>query len=181
MRKKTEINAAEKALFRDTVRKVKPLTHTKVALKRPTPINKVSKPVNPKEEVLDSPFSDYESLDPVSGEDLLEFTRPGIQHKVLRKLRTGQYNVEAILDLHGKTVMEAKESLQVFLQTCQERDVRHTLIIHGKGHGRSKPILKNKLNHWLRQTEQVLAFCSATIKDGRSGAMYVLLKRGSQS
>jgi DNA-nicking Smr family endonuclease len=38
-------------------------------------------------------------------------------------------------------------------------------------------VLKNKLNAWLRQRDDVLAFCSAPAHDGGSGAAYVLLRR----
>jgi DNA-nicking Smr family endonuclease len=174
MRKKPEMTEDEKAEFRQAMRGVKPLSHTKiVAPPVPTPKKRKQQEV---EEEASFVLSDYEKLDPVSGDELIEFSRPGLQHKVLRNLRTGQYNVNAILDLHGMTVSDAKESLTHFLKACQERDIRHILIIHGKGRDTTKPILKNKLNLWLRQIEQVLAFCSATAKHGRGGALYVLLK-----
>lgn len=145
----------------------------------PPPIVKKQRvrPPLSEEDVPSLPLSDHENLQPVGSEDTLLFSRPGLQHKILRKLRGGQYNVDAILDLHRKTVEEAREALSHFLLACQKKQICHVLIIHGKGHGSGRPILKNKLNHWLRQTEHVLAFCSATAKDGRSGAVYVLLRR----
>jgi DNA-nicking Smr family endonuclease len=164
----------ELSLFRDAVRGVKRMETTK--------IEKVIKPVKRKRQVLEndnvsaSIFSDHETLDPVTSDCTLTFNQPGIQHKTLRKLRTGQYNVEGILDLHGMTVLEASEALHQFFLRCKQENLRHVLIVHGKGRDQSQPKLKNKLNHWLRQTEQVLAFCSATNKDGRTGALYVLLK-----
>ncbi|HEX2548190.1 MAG TPA: Smr/MutS family protein, partial [Gammaproteobacteria bacterium] len=124
-----------------------------------------------------SPLSDFESLDPVSASDLLFFARPGIQYKILRKLREGQYNAEAILDLHGMTVEESRTALYHFIIQCRQKGVRHALVIHGKGRANCKPILKNKLNHWLRQIPEVLAFSSAHAKDGATGALYVLLRR----
>jgi len=39
------------------------------------------------------------------------------------------------------------------------------------------PVLKIKVNSWLRQKAQVLAFCSARPQDGDTGAVYVLLKK----
>jgi DNA-nicking Smr family endonuclease len=33
------------------------------------------------------------------------------------------------------------------------------------------------VNVWLRQREEVLAFCSARSVDGGTGALYVLLRR----
>jgi DNA-nicking Smr family endonuclease len=53
-------------------------------------------------------------------------------------------------------------------------------IIHGKGKSSEGklPVLKGKVNSWLRQKGEVLAFCSARPNDGGTGAVYVLLKRG---
>ena len=176
--KKISLTANDQALFRRAMRRVRPLQHTKTTLSR-TQSQQPSRPLQTTkyDEQPSFEFSDQENLPTVTGDTLLEFARSGVQHKKLRKLRQGQYNMDATLDLHGKTVVKARESLSQFLLECQERGLRHVLIIHGKGRDTTKPILKNKLNHWLRQTEQVLAFVSATAKDGKSGALYVLLRR----
>lgn len=162
--------------FRSAVRGVKAIKHTKVDL-TPKP---VIKPKNTKKEPtepeFDDLFSDFEGLAPVGSDDIVEFSRPGIQHKILRNLRNGKYNVEATLDLHGMTAIESRQALSLFLARCIKHKIRHVLIIHGKGRGTNKPILKNKLNNWLRQTDDILAFCTATVRNGRGGAMYVLLK-----
>jgi len=50
--------------------------------------------------------------------------------------------------------------------------------VHGKGR-RSRqpgPVLKGLVDHWLRQRDDVLAFCSARPADGGTGAVYVLLR-----
>lgn len=109
---------------------------------------------------------------------MIEFARDGLSAKMLRSLRQGKLRIEAVLDLHGLIVEKARGALHRFLGHCQDEEKVLVLIIHGKGRGNSKPILKNKLNHWLRQTEQVLAFCSAKPQDGGRGALYVRLKRG---
>lgn len=177
MTKKSDLSDDDKAIFREAMRGVKRLSHNKI-----TPYIKKEqikhKPIN-KDKMEDAYFifSDYEKLDLVTSEDRLEYSRGGLQHKILRNLRRGQYNVEAILDLHGMTTDEAKSSLSQFLASCKREGIRHVLMIHGKGRAHSKPILKNKLNHWLRQTDDVLAFCSAMTKDGGNGALYVLLRR----
>ncbi len=51
--------------------------------------------------------------------------------------------------------------------------------MHGKGHGslHKLPVLKTKVQGWLRQRDEVLAFCSARPVDGGTGAVYVLLKK----
>lgn len=176
--KNKALTEEEIAVFRDAVRGTQPLKQTERIEKPTRTINVRPKRRAPDEEKEDLfAFSDYEKLASVSSDDSISYARDGLQHKMLRKLHQGQYNVEAALDLHGKTVEEARESLSEFLHQCQQRGFRHVLIIHGKGRGNTKPILKNKLNHWLRQTGQVIAFCSAQAKDGRSGALYVLLRR----
>lgn len=175
MTKTPKISEQDQALFREAMRGVKPIQQTKIV--KPLPkINKIKKQPELNEFVEHDEFSDFENLPLVGGNDLIEFARPGLQHKVLRNLRNGKYNVEATLDLHGMNTVEARKALSQFLNHCQHRRIRHVLIIHGKGHTAQKPILKNKLNHWLRQTSTVLAFCSATIREGRSGALYALLK-----
>lgn len=177
MTKKEEISNQDQSLFREAMRGVKPISHSKIPVKAPPPtLPKKKIKLASEEPMIQDLFSDTETLPPLGREDLMQFARSGLQNKTLRNLRNGKYNVEATLDLHGQTVPEARESLVRFLSTCHQQSKRHVLIIHGKGHGLEKPVLKNKLNHWLRQTDLVLAFCSATIRDGRSGSLYVLLK-----
>ena len=126
-----------------------------------------------------------ESLDPTSdlseievGDELL-FARNGVQHSVMRKLRRGQYRIEAELDLHRMTAQQAYAALSTFIQQCKRRELRCVRVIHGKGLGskESRPVLKGKVNQWLARWDDVLAFCSARPCDGGTGAAYVLLRR----
>ena len=131
------------------------------------------------QEVIDNLLSDeYEPADIETGEELL-FARPGLQHSVLRKLRRGQYALEAELDLHGCTVPQAREKLLRFIHHARDFNKRCVRVIHGKGKSSDGklPVLKGKVNIWLRQRDEVLAFCTATRRDGGGGALYVLLKR----
>lgn len=177
MAKKSDIDDSEKDLFRTAMRGVKIISPAaKIDLTAPKPKPRSIKKKKGENPPVFDPLSDFEQLTALTAEDKVEFSKPGIQHKVLRKMRAGQYNIEAILDMHGMTVANAKESLLGFLSKCEKKGLCYLLIIHGKGRTSGKPILKNRLNHWLRQLEPVLAFCSAAAKDGRSGAMYVLLK-----
>ena len=91
----------------------------------------------------------------------------------------GKVHIDAELDLHGLTAVRAEPILAMFLAECQQQQIRSVRIIHGKGWGSrdNRPVLKSKVNYWLRQSDAVLAFCSATIEDGGTGALYVLLKR----
>lgn len=164
--------------FPDAVGGVRPLKQDRI-----TPPRKKRKPVpeqtlRDQREVIASLLSDeYEPAEIETGEELL-YSRPGLQHSVMRKLRRGQYAIEAQLDLHGNTVPEARERVSAFLREMQAQDKRCVRIIHGKGKSSEGklPVLKGKVNAWLQQWDQVLAFCSARPNDGGTGAVYVLLR-----
>lgn len=110
------------------------------------------------------------------------FARPGVQQRTLRRLARGQLAVREELDLHGMRVDGARTALARFLDECAQRDLRCVRIITGKGYGSrgTAPVLKAQLDRWLRLRPQVLAFCSATERDGGTGAVYVLLRRSRQ-
>ncbi len=110
--------------------------------------------------------------------DFLEFSRPGVQQRVFQELRRGHIEPELELDLHGLTVAYARETFKEFLHACRHRHIRCARIIHGKGRRSEdgQPVLKQKVNYWLQLEEDVLAFCSATRRDGGTGAAYVLLR-----
>jgi len=60
-------------------------------------------------------------------------TADGVQISILRKLRRGQYRVQAEIDLHGLTVAEAKVVLRDFLAEALHRQFKCVRIIHGQG------------------------------------------------
>jgi len=164
-------------LFREAVRDVKPLA-TDVPItdrRRPDPRARFSRA--DRQAVLQESL-DGDAADPVlaSGEELV-FHRAGLQLSVLRKLRRGQYRVQAEIDLHGLTVAEAKQALRQFLAHALDRQIRCVRIIHGKGlrSGHSGPVLKGAVSAVLRRTGPVLAYVSARQVDGGTGAVYVLL------
>jgi DNA-nicking Smr family endonuclease len=122
-------------------------------------------------------FSDGASQE-INAEDTLFFARPGLQQRQLQRLRRGQLPVEAELDMHGMTIPVAENAVARFLEQCRDRHVRSVRIIHGKGYGsrEAAPVLKNRINHWLRQHHDVLAFCSTPRDRGGTGAINVLLR-----
>lgn len=125
-------------------------------------------------------FSDDYEPDHHHGDDYLEFSRPGIQKKALRKFRQGKIPIEAELDLHGMTIEQARQQLAHFIERSQAYGQRCVRVIHGKGLSSQdgRAVLKSKVNHWLQQHSAVMAFSSAQIADGGTGAVYVLLRRG---
>jgi len=179
--KKKQPGDTDAALFREAMKRVRPLSladdKVEPQQRRPPPHPHQTEQdrIQVLEEMMSAPL-DYVELE--TGDELL-FLRPGIQRNVLRKLRRGQYSCGGELDLHGMTVPVAHQALAEFLQHCQISGTGCVRIIHGKGHGskQQKPVLKNKVNLWLRQRDEILAFCSARPEDGGTGAVYVLLKR----
>lgn len=179
MAKKPHLSAEDQALFRTSVGDVTPLPQKRVAphysAPPPRPLHREAE----QQQELRDMFSD--SLDPgelETTEELL-FSRSGLQHNVMRKLRRGQFRIDAELDLHGMRVEQARQALSHFLHHCRLQSRQCVRIIHGKGYGSQQqlPVLKSKVNYWLRQHSEVLAFCSARPVDGGTGAIYLLLKR----
>ncbi|HYN76646.1 MAG TPA: Smr/MutS family protein, partial [Lamprocystis sp. (in: g-proteobacteria)] len=119
----------------------------------------------------------------VETHEFLSYARPGVQQRVLAELGRGAIEVGLEVDLHGLTVDLARRVLAEFLVECGHRRVRCARIIHGKGSRSSgaPPVLKQKVNYWLRLHTEVLAFCSATRRDGGTGAVYVLLRNPNKA
>jgi len=174
-----DISATDRQTFREAVGDVRPLKHNNINphVKRPAPIPKQR--IQDEQAVIQDLLSDPVDLAELeTGEELL-FKRPGVQDSVFKKLRRGQFSIEAQLDLHRMTSIEARQAIVMFINQCQAQGVRCVRIIHGKGLGslNKEPVLKGKVNHWLKQKDEVLAFCSARPNDGGSGAVYVLLRK----
>lgn len=114
----------------------------------------------------------------IGAEDTLFFARPGLQQRQLQRLRRGQLPVEAELDMHGMTIPVAEIEVARFLAHSRDQNIRCVRIIHGKGYGSQEaaPVLKNRIDHWLRQHLDVLAFCSTPRDRGGTGAINVLLR-----
>lgn len=176
---KPQLPESELKIFREEVEDVEPLRIDTIEPfhRRPPPIPR-PRPVEPDEETP-LPLSESE----VKAYDYLLFARPGVQRRVLAELQRGVFPIELEVDLHGLKVEHARRVLAEFLADCRERRIRCARIIHGKGRGSGGPIpvLKAKVNYWLRLYDQVLAFCSATPRDGGTGAVYVLLRNPDKS
>lgn len=167
----------EESLFLAEMRDVTPLkSDNKVKIKKPPKKPLKQAIANIDSFTIDDAFSDAEIIEECP--DILSFSRSGLQHSVLKKLRQGKQPVEHLLDLHGLTVAEARKELQAFLGDCEAAGLRHVIIVHGKGfRSKDKPVIKPMLNRWLKAVDNVLAFHSAQPKDGGNGAVYVLLKK----
>ena len=110
-------------------------------------------------------------------DDGLSFRRPGIGPDVLTQLRRGRWVVQTQLDLHGLRREEARDALAGFVRDTVRRGQRCVRVVHGKGHGSPgrQPVLKSRVQRWLAQCVEVIAFAQASGPQGGAGALIVLL------
>lgn len=115
--------------------------------------------------------------------------------KKVRKIRSGQVDIEARIDLHGMRQDEAHTALVRFLHRCQSKGQRWVLVITGKGkiadrdddapfdmtRQRERGILKRNVPRWLDEPDLrhlVVSYTLAAQQHGGDGALYVHLRKG---
>lgn len=114
-------------------------------------------------------------------------TAPQLQTKPLNRqwalaLRRGTVAVEASLDLHGLTEDAAHRALLRFIASARAARLRTVLVVTGKGR-QGRGVLKARLPQWLSESglrSEVLALYPAHVRDGGSGAWYVVLRRNRE-
>ena len=173
---------AEAGLFREAVEDVRPLQDSGRVLLRPDPPRRKPQQLLREERRAraDSLSDHFIPAHELEGGEHLQYLRAGHSPDILRKMRRGYWAIRAQLDLHGMVTDEARSCVAEFLLHCLQRNIRCVRIIHGKGLSSKnrEPVLKNRLQSWLMQREEVLAYCQAREMDGGSGALVVLLKAG---
>jgi DNA-nicking Smr family endonuclease len=112
----------------------------------------------------------------------IEGTAPGVDRRLLQKLKRGEFAVQGHLDLHGMVRGDAKDAVERFLAESRRLGKRCVLVVHGRGLNSKDqiPVLKESLKLWLhrgRIGKSVLAFATARPHDGGAGAVYLLLRR----
>lgn len=128
-------------------------------------------------EALSDEF-DVETL--LHTDETLSFRRPGMGYDVVRKLRRGNWSIQRQLDLHGFRRDDAREALGAFIREAKKAGLRCVRVVHGKGLGSpgKAPVLKGRVQSWLVQKQEVLAFVQARPAEGGAGALVVLLAPG---
>ena len=129
------------------------------------------------QEALSDDF-DVETL--LHTDETLSFRRPGMGPDVVRKLRRGNWTIQRQLDLHGFRRDDARNALAAFLREARKAGMRCVRVVHGKGLGSpgKAPVLKGRVQSWLIQKQEVLAFVQARPAEGGAGALVVLLAPG---
>ena len=121
---------------------------------------------------------DFDVTTLLETDEQLSFRRPGIGPDVTRKLRRGDWRIQRELDLHGLRTEDAREALGSFIREATKLGLRCLRVVHGKGLGSpgKAPVLKSRVQGWLIQKNEVLAFVQARPVDGGAGALLVLLQ-----
>ena len=171
---------AERHLFSRSVGPVTPLRNPNVARLRrlqPPPLP-VQHWLDEERVLLESISDDFDVSTLLDTDDQLSFRRPGIGVEVTRRLRSGHWSIQRQLDLHGLRVDEAREALGDFIRHAHKTGMRCVRVVHGKGLGSpgKSPVLKSRVQRWLVQKNEVLAFVQARPMDGGAGALVVLLQ-----
>lgn len=112
----------------------------------------------------------------------LEAVAAGVDARLVKRLRRGEFAYQAHLDLHGLTAAEAKVAVDRFFSRAHQEGLRCVLLVHGRGLNSKDqiPVLKERVVGWLARgqwSRLILAFSSARACDGGAGALYVLLRR----
>lgn len=180
MMKKKQLTAyrlsnEEIALFRNAVTGARPLkSHNKATSNHKNVKQKI---IRQKIKPLDFSFTDIFPTT-VAANTILSYVKPGADKQILSQIRQDKFIADAILDLHSKTIPQARQAVSDFLAAAEQQHFQCVRIIHGKGHSNTDtdiPLLKNYVNGWLPQHPLVLAFHSASPRYGGTGAVIVLL------
>ena len=109
--------------------------------------------------------------------------RQGLEQKLDRALKHQREKCGAKRDLHNKTLTEAEQEVQSFIQAKGRQGVRLVLIVTGQGKdwaGRPQGAIRRDLPKWLEKPENaawVIAWQEAYRHDGGAGAFYLHLRK----
>ena len=171
-------------LFEQSMEDVTPLGWSSISSTRSIPIE-IPNPQDSEDEGLQL-LTDFVNgrvpIDVVVSGEYVEGAPDPRGKRWLEPLRTGQFAVQAHLDLHGLGILDARDQFEKFIRNCLWQALGCVRIVHGRGQHSADghPLLKEHLQRWLcsrRMTRHIVAYTSARLRDGGGGALYVLLKR----
>lgn len=171
---------AEKNLFQRAAGAVKPIAQAarvQMVREQPPPIP-VQRQLDEQRVLREAISDEFDVTTLLDVDDAMSFRRPGIGTDVTRKLRKGDWSIQKEIDLHGLRREDAREALATFIREAHKQGIRCVRVVHGKGLGSpgKAPVLKAKVQGWLIQKNEVLAFVQARADEGGAGALVVLLK-----
>ena len=167
------LSAEDHALWRSITRSILPLKRKRAQPLNPDAPDKPRKTVRPTRAATPVPPPLPKAAPPLMR----------IDRRMKQALARGRVEIDARLDLHGRTQSEAHAALLRFLRRAQRDGARTVLVITGKGGEAAggRGVLKRQVPLWLALPEFrtfVLGVEAAHIAHGGEGALYVRLRRG---
>jgi len=172
------------AVFLEAMAGVRPLERTQhpqqPCYREPVPLSEREREVIRE---LDALVSGKGPFDVRDSDEVMEGCVPGLDPRVLRRLRRGEFTPQADLDLHGCDAATARVLVEEFIVESHARGLRCLRIVHGRGNRspNGEAVLKPSLPRWLAHGPArliVLAWTAAKQTDGGAGASYILLRKG---
>ena len=176
-------DAAEHALFADAMADVAPLESDRhvpgITVRRPVPLSEREREVLLELDRFTAGEGPFELPD---SDEFLEGAVCGLDWRVVKQLRKGEFTIQADLDLHGTDAPTARSRVESFILDCHAHGLRCVRVVHGRGRNSpgGVPVLKANLPRWLSRGPArhiVLAYTSALPTDGGTGASYLLLRK----
>jgi len=180
------------ALWQYVTRNIRPLQkkpaaarHKKTAdtAAQPAPVPAPAAPKKPPAKITIGRLADLKPPAPKSSgatkPSPLKPATLGFDRSTETRLRKGQLEIEARIDLHGMTQGEAHAALGRFIRAAVRAERRTLLVITGKGR-LGGGVLRRSLPLWLEDSAlggDVLAITPAAPKDGGDGAFYIRLRK----
>ncbi|MEN9768854.1 MAG: hypothetical protein RLZZ180_484 [Pseudomonadota bacterium] len=180
------LQQAQQQLFARSVGPVRPLAgkhrqNRPVAAARPQPVP-VQHRLDEQAVMREALSDDFDVETLLDTDEALSYRRPGLGPDVVRKLRRGGWRLQGQIDLHGLRREDARQALADFIREANKQGWRCVRVVHGKGLGSpgKTPVLKGRVQSWLVQKKEVLAFVQARPAEGGAGALVVLLAPTAQ-
>jgi DNA-nicking Smr family endonuclease len=113
-------------------------------------------------------------------QEYVEWMNPDYHSDLAQQMHEGRYSIQAFIDLHGYTVVEAGPKLDAFFKESLTHGLRCVKIIHGRGLRSVKgpqlkgAVIKRLSGHFRKD---IIAYVTAQQCDGGLGALYVLLRK----
>ena len=101
-----------------------------------------------------------------------------LDNRIKKQIKSNRLHLDAIVDLHGETEVQAYELIKNFVKDCYFNNFKSVMIVTGKGPN-SKGKLKLKTPLWLKSEElskYVVGFETMPHNKGGDGALFVQLK-----
>jgi DNA-nicking Smr family endonuclease len=114
-------------------------------------------------------------------DEYIEASVAGFDRRILRRLKRGEYSIQAHLDLHGLNREQARAEVAQFVRDRYKEGRRCVLIVHGRGIGSKDniPVLKLKASNReqpvVANSDRPFSACD----QGRKGEVHRPLDHGS--